>query len=600
MNRCVIEGLERRVLFTVYVVNSTANEIALDGAITLAEAVQASVLNAQIVHGDATDPLIKAGSPNGDVIRFAPSLTGQTIHLTGAGLLITDDLTIDGQNRNITIDAGGSSPIFYAGAPNEQVRIRNLTLINGRGQRGGAVYVQQGNVFLNHLTIRDSVSFYVPPSLENRFGNGGSGIYVDAHARLTLTNSTIANNTENGLFAFHDSIVTIRNTIFSGNTGGALGMSYAYGGLPTVSVFGSTFIDNTSDGIGGAAIGGAATLTIQNSTFRNNVSAGSDSSAAGGGAVFNVGPTTIRNTLFEQNRVNSGNGGAVLLEYDATLARVRFINNSAGGETEGPLGDVVNINYTYGMGGGLAIVSGANVTLQNNWFEGNQADFFGGAIAATSLGGISPTVLNAFGTVVVNNVASSIDGGGGGIGNLGGNVTLAGGRINTNAAHTGGGVMQHAGSTTLRNVQLDSNTASTSGGGIRVDGGTLDARFSRIRYNTAGGDGGGIFSDSASVVTLASLRLIGNHAGGDGGGYYNAAGASATLTNTLITDHVALGAGGGVFNAGTLIATGGQIRRSTATDGGGLFADDAAVTTLLRTIVVANLRNNFGGDGVIS
>ena len=163
-----------------YVVNSTADTVAVDGYVTLREAILAANSNTTV--GDA-----HAGSSSTtDVIVFSSSLNGQTINLTAGELPISDNLTIIGPGANqLTINAGGLSRIFDVTA-SKTVTISGLTLEGGAtANGGGAIYNSSGTVSLSGLTITASSA---------ASGGGVSSV----GGVLTLSNSTIYGNSTTG------------------------------------------------------------------------------------------------------------------------------------------------------------------------------------------------------------------------------------------------------------------------------------------------------------------------------------------------------------------------------------------------------------------
>src|SRR5690606_31767909 len=90
----LLQALEARALFTTYVVDSLADTVAVDGDLTLREAIEAA--NTDAIAGDA--PAGDAGSV--DLIKFDASLMNGTITL-GSTLTIESDLEIRGFDRNI-------------------------------------------------------------------------------------------------------------------------------------------------------------------------------------------------------------------------------------------------------------------------------------------------------------------------------------------------------------------------------------------------------------------------------------------------------------------------------------------------------------------
>ena len=85
-----LESLEDRRLLAAYTVDTLNDVVAVDGLVSLREALE-SANNNSAVNGD-----VAAGDVDGDTIDFAASLSGGTISLSLGQLFISDDVTIDG------------------------------------------------------------------------------------------------------------------------------------------------------------------------------------------------------------------------------------------------------------------------------------------------------------------------------------------------------------------------------------------------------------------------------------------------------------------------------------------------------------------------
>ena len=177
--RHVFEALEDRcMLATIFTVDSVADNTLVDGSITLREAVYAA--NSDSPVGDAP-----AGS-GADVIQFAPSLAGQTIHLNGNEIVVAADLTITGPGKDLlTIDADLRSWHFEVN-PAVTLTMSGLTLANGNageGASGGSIYCD-GTLDLTDVVLSD-----------NRAGQDGGAIHATAASpAITLTNCDVTGN----------------------------------------------------------------------------------------------------------------------------------------------------------------------------------------------------------------------------------------------------------------------------------------------------------------------------------------------------------------------------------------------------------------------
>ena len=112
--------------------------------------------------GSLRQAILDAKAAGGSsTIKFDPLLAGDTLKLTSGELDITSNITIDGGNDNITVDAQGNSRVFDA--------LHGTSTINGLTITGGYA----GN---------------------SRFDDGGAiqvGTSFFGGAELTISNSTI-------------------------------------------------------------------------------------------------------------------------------------------------------------------------------------------------------------------------------------------------------------------------------------------------------------------------------------------------------------------------------------------------------------------------
>ena len=121
-----LEPLEDRRMLAVITVNTIADDLVVDGMVTLCEAIQAANTDAS-VDGSV------AGS-GADTIEFDGALSAQTITLGGTELEITEALTIDATALapNVTVDANQLSRIFNITAATGDFTLAGLTLTGGK------------------------------------------------------------------------------------------------------------------------------------------------------------------------------------------------------------------------------------------------------------------------------------------------------------------------------------------------------------------------------------------------------------------------------------------------------------------------------------
>ncbi len=382
-------------------------------------------------------------------------------------------------------------------------------------------------------------------------------------ANVTISNSLIADNTASSYLslggAIHMSgsfspvsganILTITGSTFVGNQavsayGPSSGGAIYTDPYATVSVIGSSFIDNTAtsgdESTGGAMdLNGLTSGTITDCLFAGNqavVPASSTqlSTTATGGAITNTGPSsplTITGSTFAHNQALDGAtagfgiGGAIVNQFGATLtlSSSSLSGNSAIGgaaASSDPFGG-------FGIGGGLANQFNSGATVTRTSFLGNQA--IGGAASQPG--------------------SQAGPGWGGAI------------------ANTIGATLRLAGSTVAANSAI---------GGAASDGAT-----------PGNGEGGGILNSGGSTLQVTGGVIIGNSAiggagggSGQGGGVFNSGtGSNASLTGVLITLNSAIGGSGGGKGYG-----------------GGIYIGTGAITTLTNTVVLGNFASTAGNN----
>lgn len=225
-------------------------------------------------------------------------------------------VTFDGNKVNgATESQGGALYILGADDPaNATVSVSNSIFSNNKAEGtngwGGAIY--------NAGTLSvDSTRF------ENNTASAqGGAIYVHPKAELDVTNSYFKDNsgTAGGAVAiFGDNSVTpehsISNTVFEGNTATREGEKAGKGGAIAIlemdtpnpeyttalDLSNVTFLNNTSNGTGGAIHSESGTLTIADAVFSGN------SAEKKGGAIYNDANSSI---TFKGDNLFTGNTAA--------------------------------------------------------------------------------------------------------------------------------------------------------------------------------------------------------------------------------------------------------------------------------------------------
>ena len=217
-------------------------------------------------------------SPGADEIAFDVSLTGQTIVLGGVELAVSDDLRITGLGADeLTISGNNTSRVFSIAA-GVKVKIKHVTIANGKAEEGGGIY-NEGT-----LTIENSILTNNSTTEDGYYGGAICNYSTDSEfvTSLTITDCTFrGNSARRGAGIANRNIeneedggtVTITGSTFEGNSASYGGAIYHWSNywLPTgkVLITESTFTENASI-IGGAVYWFKGLGEIASSTFSNN------------------------------------------------------------------------------------------------------------------------------------------------------------------------------------------------------------------------------------------------------------------------------------------------------------------------------------------
>ena len=424
------------------------------------------------------------------------------------GVAINKDIVIDGKGH--TIDARDLGRIFSIGE-GFTVTLTNATLINGKADKGGAIY-NDGSLTLSDVKLSDNAadsyggavfnngelivsdSVFDSNDIVNRgsasVDYGGAAIYNWKEGTLKVTNSNFTNNIKN--YKNGDNLVGAITTI----------------GNATVS--GSNFVNNSGRWGGAISATGAelrknsSTLTVSNTIFRDNV-------ALYAGAVYIWGSNyNIADCVFDNNTAfgkgnmtpNNNNGGALVVSQvskfnepiTGTISGSKFTNNKA--------------QY-----GGAAYFNKGFVTITDSVFENNIATAEGGAVGFSRA--------NVKDLVVSINNSSFV-----------GNKAPVAGAIFTNV------------DSKITNSNFTKNTASKGGAVLNENGAKLTVDNSTFKDNAADSYGGAVLNNGELIVTNsvfdANDILNRGSAGVDHGGaaIYNWENAKLDISKSNFTNNI--------------------------------------------------------------
>ena len=551
------------------------------------------------------------------------------------GITINKDIVIDGKGH--TIDAKNLGRIFSIGE-GFTVTLTNATLINGKADKGGAIY-NDGSLTLSDVKLSDNAadsyggavfnngelvvsdSVFDSNDIVNRgsasVDYGGAAIYNWKEGTLKVTNSNFTNNIKN--YKNGDNLVGAITTI--GNA----------------TVIGSNFVNNSGRWGGAISATGAelrknsSTLTVSNTIFKDN-------SALYAGAVYIWGSNyNIADCVFDNNTAfgkgnmtpNNNNGGALVVSQvsrfnepiTGTISGSKFTNNKAqyGGAAYFNKGfvtitdSVFENNVATAEGGAVdfshASVKDLVVSINNSSFVGNKAP-----VAGAIFTNVDSKITNSN---FINNSAAKI---GGAICNVN-DLTVENSKFVNNtpqAIHNSKEL--HLGIETFTDLQnaiglvdgiltLDSDIAMTDDEAAGFVNGVAinkDIVIDGKGHTISAEDLGRIFSiGEGFTVTLTNATLI-NGKADKGGAIYND--GSLTLSDVKLSDNAADSYGGAVFNNGELVVSDSVFdsndivnRGSASVDYGGaaIYNWYDGVLTVSGSNFTNNIKNYKNGDRLV-
>ena len=410
------------------------------------------------------------------------------------------NVSFEASNSMVTIDKS----YFY----------NNTYNYRHHGSRG-QIYTSSSNI-----SIKDS-----------HFNNNGRVSINAEYCSIRVDGSEFNYNDGRAISAYQSSNFQINNTIFYGNSGGAISVSAS--GTAHIQINNTAFYFNAARYGGGAIYlsydGGywyyynspfQLQVHIHNTTFHSNI-------AANGGAIYiyiqsniysnfdNWWQLSIVKSRFINNTASLGNGGAIMLSESrqnfnytnpSIITRCQFINNRA-------------INAS----GGAIYKEGKNTKLviDRSSYVSNTADAFGGAIYVSG----ENNSIQVTSITFRNNAAVGESGGAIYSNGRYANVTLTSSTFHNNSASYCGVLnvdnYNHF-SVNLTNSIFTYNTAlgQTIGGGVAcIVNATINIINSVFKHNFANFHAGVFYIDESHTTVDGNL-FINNSAALDGGVFY--------------------------------------------------------------------------------
>ena len=494
------------------------------------------------------------------------------------GVAINKNIRIDGKGH--TISAEDLGRIFSIGE-GFTVTLTNATLINGKADKGGAIY-NDGSLTLSDVKLSDNAADSYGGAV---FNNGHLVVGNSVFDSNDIVNRGSASVDYGGaaIYNWYDGTLTVSGSNFTNNIKNYKNGDNLVGAITTIgnaTVSGSNFVNNSGRWGGAISATGAelrknsSTLTVSNTIFKDN-------SALYAGAVYIWGSNyNITDCVFDNNTAfgkgnmtpNNNNGGALVVSQvsrfnepiTGTISGSKFTNNKA--------------QY-----GGAAYFNKGFVTITDSVFENNIATAEGGAVDF-SHASVKDLVVSINNSSFVGNkapVAGAI------FTNVDSKITNS--NFTKNTASKGGAVLNENGAKlTVDNSTFKDNAADSYGGAVFNNGELVvsDSVFDSndiVNRGSAGVDYGGaaIYNWENAKLDISKSNFtnnIKNYVNGD-----RLVGAVTTIGNATISDSYfvnnsgrwggALAATGGVSGSAinTIDVDGTKFVNNTALYGGAMF-----------------------------
>ena len=565
------------------------------------------------------------------------------------GVAINKDIVIDGKGH--TISAEDLGRIFSIGE-GFTVTLTNATLINGKADKGGAIY-NDGSLTLSDVKLSDNAadsyggavfnngelvvsdSVFDSNDIVNRgsasVDYGGAAIYNWYDGTLTVSGSNFTNNIKN--YKNGDRLVgavatigdaTISDSCFvnnAGRWGGAISASgYLIAGddVNTLTVSGSTFKEN--GGLYGAGIFvWGSDFAVSDCVFDKNTASGKGNMTPNNnnGAAIEVTDTNkaiagiITGSNFTNNKAQYG-GAIDICEGNIKITDSIFVNNSA--DVEGGAIDIntVNGNPEVSISGskfinnsasyGGAIVNVKDLTVRNTEFVNNTPNAifnyvgFGGNLdlGIENFTDLQNAIGLVTGTLTLNqNVVMTDDEAANFVNGviINKNIRIDG-KGHTIDAKNLGRIFEIDGgfAVTLTNVTLTNGKADN--GGAIYNFGNLDLVYVNFVNNTA--KYGGAIMNYAYGLVLDDSTFTNNTAK-IGGAIYNSADCFV-VGNSTFANNTATSNGGVIFNYGIGFVVGNStFVNNSAADGAGAILNGGRGFVVGNSTFANNTATSKGG-----
>ena len=313
------------------------------------------------------------------------------------GVAINKDIVIDGKGHTISAEDLGR---IFSIDEGFTVTLTNATLINGKADKGGAIY-NDGSLTLSDVKLSDNAADSYGGAV---FNNGHLVVGNSVFDSNDIVNRGSASVDYGGaaIYNWYGGVLTVSGSDFTNNIKNYKNGDRLVGAIATIgdaTISDSCFVNNAGRWGGAITTSGALiagddvnTLTVSGSTFKEN-------GGLYGAGIFVWGSDfTVSDCVFDKNTAfgkgnmtpNNNNGAAIVVtdtgkDITGAITGSNFTNNKA--------------QY----GGAIYICEG-NIAISDSLFENNSADVEGGAIDINTVNG-NPEV-SISGSKFINNSAS--------------------------------------------------------------------------------------------------------------------------------------------------------------------------------------------------
>ncbi|MDR3223488.1 MAG: hypothetical protein LBT66_07165 [Methanobrevibacter sp.] len=517
-----------------------------------------------------------ANSNDGDTIYVKSGLYNGS---QNTNISVEHDLTIIGNNTNeIGIDNtrqnntyfssdvvfdGEHKDNFFTIDKNVNLKLSNLTFINGFSKNSGGAIINNGILTLNLSSfINNSISKKIDNSgiFDEDYGNTNPEDLEQTKDNLNVVGGAIYSNNQ----------IEILNSNFESNNAG----EYSKGGAifnegEKLNIKNTLFKINSAYDGGGAIYNKNGNLSIDQSTFELNT-ASTDTSLNGGGAISAENSNIkIDNSILIGNIATKSYGGAILnMDSSLSMNNNYFISNIAQG----------------GDGGAIYSLRNHETNINGSLFVMNNASADGGAIYHKA--SKNYRIQNS---VLINNTANR--GGASYFGESEEIEVLDNSFLNNSVGSEGGAIYNSKSNVNLLHNEISANNAKV-GGAVYSNLGSLNIHDSILRDNKAYSDGGAVYS-STNEMKIKNDFLINNSAENSGGAFY-LTGSSNIVDNSTFAVNAVLKTGGAIYTTEPIDVHDSTFKANAAIEDGGAIWS-GKTPSLKGNLYEKNMAGGYGG-----